>query len=187
MVEELLHYFCCFECNHLFAIGCVKGSSKHVLSVVAAAKYCNLIPCRFHPFSKHPICIRAGANTDATCIRTEMNSLKNVANMQKSIPRKCFRVFARVRIQAPHVFARKLNSPTLFFLHVLVLCQGGYFSYRAILVAIVSQNYFVLVFVGYRTIIARYVAKRGIAQMRLCETKYQRGGIAPSWGSANLP
>ena len=30
MVEELLHYFCCFECNSLFAIGCVKGCSKHV-------------------------------------------------------------------------------------------------------------------------------------------------------------
>ena len=44
-----------------------------------------------------------------------------------------------------------------------------------------------LVFVGYRTTIARYVAKRGIAQMCLCETKYQGGGIAPFWGSANLP
>ena len=44
-----------------------------------------------------------------------------------------------------------------------------------------------LVFVGYRTIIARYVAQWGIAQMRLCETKYQGGGIAPFWGSANLP
>ena len=28
---------------------------------------------------------------------------------------------------------------------------------------------------GYRASIARYVAKRGIAQMCLCETKYQRG------------
>ena len=55
MVEELLHYFCCFECNSLFAIGCVKGCSKHVSSVVAAAKYCSPTPCRFHPFSKHPI------------------------------------------------------------------------------------------------------------------------------------
>ena len=54
MVEELLHYFCCFECNSLSAIGCVKGCSKHVSSVVAAAKYCSLTPCRFHPFSKHP-------------------------------------------------------------------------------------------------------------------------------------
>ena len=44
-----------------------------------------------------------------------------------------------------------------------------------------------LVFVGYRTIMARYVAKWGIAQMYLCETKYQGGGIAPFWGSANLP
>ena len=65
--------------------------------------------------------------------------------------------------------------------------QQRYFSYRAILAAIVSQNYFVLVFVGYRTIIERYVAKWGIAQMCLCETKYQGGGIAPFWGSANLP
>ena len=45
----------------------------------------------------------------------------------------------------------------------------------------------VLVFVGYRTIIARYVAKWGIAQMCLCQTKYQGGGIALFWGSANLP
>ena len=34
MVEELLHYFCCFECNSLFAIGCVKGCPKYVSSVV---------------------------------------------------------------------------------------------------------------------------------------------------------
>ena len=54
MVEELLHSFCCFECNSLFAIGCVKGCSKHVSSAVAAARYCSLTPCRFHPFSKHP-------------------------------------------------------------------------------------------------------------------------------------
>ena len=65
--------------------------------------------------------------------------------------------------------------------------QQRYFSYRAILAAIVSQNSFVLVFAGYRTIIARYVAKWGIAQMCLCETKYQGGCIAPFWGSANLP
>ena len=50
--------------------------------------------------------------------------------------------------------------------------QQRYFSYRTMLVAIASQNSFVLVFMGYRTIIARYVAK---------------WGIAPFWGSANLP
>ena len=51
--------------------------------------------------------------------------------------------------------------------------QQRYFSYRAKLAAIVSQNSFVLVFVEYRTIIARYDAKRAIAQMCLCVTKYQ--------------
>ena len=51
--------------------------------------------------------------------------------------------------------------------------QQRYFSYRAMLVAIVSQNILALVFVGYRKVIARYVAKWGIAQMCLCETKYQ--------------
>ena len=34
---------------------------------------------------------------------------------------------------------------------------------------------------GYRTIIARYVAKWGIAQMCLCETKYQRGVSHHFW------
>ena len=53
MVEELLLCFCCFERNSLFGIGCVKGCSKHVSSVVAVARYCKLTPCRFHPFSKH--------------------------------------------------------------------------------------------------------------------------------------
>ena len=41
--------------------------------------------------------------------------------------------------------------------------------------AIVLQRCFVLVLLGYRTIIARYAAKWGIAQMCLCETKYQEG------------
>ena len=61
--------------------------------------------------------------------------------------------------------------------------QQRYFSYRAILVAIVSQNPFVLVFMGYRTIIARYVAKWGIAQMCLCESEYQ-GGVSHHSGEA---
>ena len=61
--------------------------------------------------------------------------------------------------------------------------QQRYFSYRAILVVIVLQNSLMLVLMGYRTIIARYVAKWGIAQMCLCETS---GGIAPFWGRANL-
>ena len=55
---------------------------------------------------------------------------------------------------------------------------------------IVLQNYLVLVFVGYCTNIARYVAKWGIAQqMCLCETKYQGavschvGELLNSWKS----
>ena len=66
--------------------------------------------------------------------------------------------------------------------HVLSLeAQQRYFSYRAILVAIVSQNCFVLVFMGYHTIIARYVAKWGIARMCLCKIKYQ-GGVSHHFG-----
>ena len=47
------------------------------------------------------------------------------------------------------------------------------------LVAIVSQNSFVLVRMGYCTIIARYVAKWRMAPMYLCEISTK--------GSANLP
>ena len=59
-------------------------------------------------------CIRAAANTGATCIRPETISLKNLANMQKMTPQKYLPVFARVRIQAPHVFAEKLIPQELF-------------------------------------------------------------------------
>ena len=67
------------------------------------------------------------------------------------------------------------KTPAFDFGALNLEAQQQYFSHRAILVAIVSQNSFVLVFVGYRTIIVRYVAKWGIAQMCLCETKYQEG------------
>ena len=60
--------------------------------------------------------------------------------------------------------------------------QQRYFSYRAILVAIVSQIFFVLVVMGYRTIIARYVANWGnFTQMCLCKIKYQ-GGVSHHFG-----
>ena len=35
---------------------------------------------------------------------------------------------------------------------------------------------------GYRAIIARYVAKWGIAQMCLCESKCQGGGVSHHFG-----
>ena len=38
-----------FICNRL-----CEGMFQHVSSVVAAARYCSLTPCRFHPFFKHP-------------------------------------------------------------------------------------------------------------------------------------
>ena len=63
-----------------------------------------------------------------------------------------------------------------------------YCSYRATLVAIaiVLQKYFVFVLMGYRIIMARYVAKsvmRRCVRVKLC----MKGGIAPFGGSANLP
>ena len=60
-------------------------------------------------------CIRAGANTGASCIHPERSSLKNLANMQKMTPQTYFPVCARVRIQAPHVFAKKLIPQELRF------------------------------------------------------------------------
>ena len=70
---------------------------------------------------------------------------------------------------------------------MILEAQQRYFSYRAMFVAIVSQNSFVLVLMGYRTSITRYVAEWGIAQMCLCKTKYQGRGIAPFQGSADFP
>ena len=43
-------------------------------------------------------------------------------------------------------------------------------------------NSFVLSLMGYRTIIARYVAKWGIAQMGLCEIKYKGRGVLHHFG-----
>ena len=54
--------------------------------------------------------------------------------------------------------------------------QSRYFSNRAI----VLQNSFRLVFCGYRTITARYVARLGIAQLCLWN-KVPMAGIAPRW------
>ena len=94
-----------------------------------------------------------------------------------------------------------LQGTTCYFwvANIVLEAQQRYFSYRAMLVAIVSQKSFVLVFMRYRTIIARYVAKWGIARMCLCETKYQGvvshhfGGVLTSlekyraiWGIAAI-
>ena len=76
-------------------------------------------------------CIRAVANTGATCIRPEIISLKNLANMQKMIPQKYFPVFAQVRIQASHVFAKKL-IPQEFFPACIGFVPGGKLWFKAI-------------------------------------------------------
>ena len=94
-------------------------SKEHVngLYPLARNQYINNSPGIFS-------CIRAGANTGATCIRPEIISLRNLANMQKMTPQKYFPVFARVRIQAPHVFAEKL-IPQDFFPACIGFVPGG--------------------------------------------------------------
>ena len=84
---------------------------------LARNRYINDLPGIFS-------CMRAGASTGATCIRTEMNSLHNLATIRKMIPQKYFPVFAAVRIQAPHAFTQKLIPQDFFPAHVLVLCRG---------------------------------------------------------------
>ena len=64
---------------------------------------------------------------------------------------------------------------------MILEAQQRYFSYPAIHVAIVSQNSFVLGFMGYHTIIAQYSAIWGIAQMCLCETKCTGGYRTILW------
>ena len=59
-------------------------------------------------------CIRAGANAGATCIRTEISSLKNLANMRKMIPLK---LFSCIRVSAntgPACIRAKIDSTRCF-------------------------------------------------------------------------
>ena len=51
-------------------------------------------------------CIRAGANTGATCIRPEIISLKNLANMQKMTPQNIF-LYSRECEYRPRMYSRK--------------------------------------------------------------------------------
>ena len=114
-----------------------------------------------HNSSKLFSCICVSANTGPTCIRAKINSSRTLSCM--------------------YWFCAGGYEQTWGCGDESLEAQQRYFSYRAILAAIVSQNSFVLVYVGYRTIIARYVAKWGIAQMCLCETKYQ-GGVSHHFG-----
>ena len=63
--------------------------------------------------------------------------------------------------------------------------QQRYFSYRAIL-ATVSHNSFVLVFMGYRHNVSRDMLQNGVSQRcGLCETKYQ-GGVSHHFGGVGI-
>ena len=64
--------------------------------------------------------------------------------------------------------------------------QQRYFSYRAILAAIVSQNSCVLVFMGIAQL-SRDMLQNGVSHRCACVKLIAKGGIAPFWGSANLP
>ena len=79
------------------------------------------------------------------------------------------RVFLGVRKKVPHLEA-----------------QQRYFSYRAILVAIVSQNLFVLVFMGIAQL-SRDMLQNGVSHRCAYVKLSAKGGIAPFWGSAELP
>ena len=69
-------------------------------------------------------CTRAGANTGAACIRTKWIPLRIWHNTREISPQKYFPVFARVRMQAPHVFAQKL-IPQEFFPACIGFVPGG--------------------------------------------------------------
>ena len=88
--------------------------------------------------------------------------------------RKPYSMASEIRIIRSHLRitqrARGLRGPTaILFISRNTCCDS------------IAKLFFVLVFMGYRTIIARYVAKWGIAQMCLCGTKYQ-GGVSHHFG-----
>ena len=64
-------------------------------------------------------CIRVGANIGATCIRTDMNSLKNLANMRKLFPQKYF-LYSRECEYRPRMYSCKKLIPQ----EILSACIG---------------------------------------------------------------
>ena len=70
-----------------------------------------------------------------------MNAPKNLANIGKyaeNNPSKTLSVFAQVRIQAPHVFAKRSNSPRCLPA-CIGLCQGVRANYTALQEATFEQ------------------------------------------------
>ena len=109
------------------------------------------------------------------------NSVRFLQNLRE-VAQNCRRTKCTEHASNKIRASRRLEPYILLILRTLtVYCpwnleaQQRYFSYRTIIVGIVSQNSFVFAFMGYRTLITRYVAKLGITQVCLCETKYQSG------------
>ena len=72
-------------------------------------------------------CIRAGANTGATCICVETNSLKNLAIMRKMLPQK-YLLYSRECEYRPRMYSRENYSPKIFpacIINSIGFCAGG--------------------------------------------------------------
>ena len=155
-----------------------------------------------HPFTKPPFCLPVTCDNGVTHAEKACKYQKNPFSLEASVAlrgrfslafhttfsgaewgfdRTSWRVLDRTFSGVGKNLLEGLIEP--FFGGGVLEAQWQYFSYRVMFVAIASQNSFVLVLVcvcvgggGYRTIIARYVVKWGIAQMCLSETKYQGRG-----------
>ena len=76
--------------------------------------------------------------------------------------------------------SRRFVSPENFvFLPGGLRGPGAILSYRAILAAIVSQNSFVLVFVGGTAQLSRDMLQNGVSHRCACVKLSTKGGIAP--------
>ena len=65
--------------------------------------------------------------------------------------------------------------------------QKRYFSYRAMLVAIVSQNSESCLFLWGIAQLSRDTLQNGVSQRCACVKLSTKGGIAPFWGRASIP
>ena len=97
--------------------------------------------------------------------------------------RACMYWNRKLNLDPPYLIPWFFSVDVLaFFAWPPLEAQWRYFSYSAMLVAIVSQDSSVLVSVVCRTIILPCIAEWGITEMCLCETKYQKG-ISHHFGS----
>ena len=79
-----------------------------------------------------------------------------------------------------------MEFPAVLGVFLILEAQQRYFSYRAILVAIVSQNSFVHVLWDFAQL-SRDTLQNGVSRGCVCVKLSTKGGIAPFWGSVRLP